>query len=112
MRTYFVLYYDSEESFSMLRDAEAGRVLKALFRYNRDGELPENLKAREALVFSQLRHQHDRERERYERKCAVNKQNIQRRWDKEPEGERELTPEDRELMAFRDSVRERHGIRE
>lgn len=90
MRTYFILHYDSAEAVNMLSDTEAGRLLKALFEYNRTGALPEHLKSGTAILFSQLRAQHDRDRQRYERKCRTNRENIQKRWEKECQEESEL----------------------
>ena len=69
----------------MLSDVEAGRLLKALFEYNRTGALPEHLKNGTAILFAQLRAQHDRDRQRYERKCETNRENIQKRWEKQEE---------------------------
>lgn len=126
MRTYFILHYDSAEAVNMLSDMEAGRLLKALFEYNRTGALPEHLKSGTAILFSQLRAQHDRDRQRYERKCDSNRQSARKRWDKEQEkpvleeeperpknqGEsevRELSSEERQVMEVREAARRRLG---
>lgn len=126
MRTYFILHYDSAEAVNMLSDTEAGRLLKALFEYNRTGALPEHLKSGTAILFSQLRAQHDRDRQRYERKCDSNRQSARKRWDKEQEkpvleeeperpknqGEsevRELSSEEQQVMEVREAARRRLG---
>lgn len=126
MRTYFILHYDSAEAVNMLSDMEAGRLLKALFEYNRTGALPEHLKSGTAILFSQLRAQHDRDRQRYERKCDSNRQSARKRWDKEQEkpvleeeperpknqGEsevRELSSEEQQVMEVREAARRRLG---
>ncbi len=110
MRTYFMLHYDTRDSAMLLRDAELGKVVKALYGYCCDGVLPENLKGMAALFFAQLRGQFDRDREQYDRRCAVNRENIQKRWDREEK--KPLDPRGRELMAMRESIRERQGIRD
>lgn len=126
MRTYFILHYDSAEAVNMLSDMEAGRLLKALFEYNRTGALPEHLKSGTAILFSQLRAQHDRDRQRYERKCDSNRQSARKRWDKEQEkpvleeeperpknqGEseaRELSSDEQQVMEVREAARRRLG---
>lgn len=108
MRTYFMLHYDAKDSVMMLRDAEAGKMLKALFCYCCDGVLPENLKGGAAMLFNQFRHQHDRDQESYDRRCAANRGNIQKRWESKTPTDAEF----RELIAMRDSIRKAQGIQD
>ena len=112
MRTYFIMHFDAEESVMLLRDGEAGKLLKALYSYNCHGVLPENLKGGAAILFSQFRAQHDRDREKYERKCAVNKENIGKRWEKseKPEKPQPVPAEYRDLMELREAKRAMLGV--
>lgn len=109
MRTYFIMHFDSEDSVRMLRDGEAGKLLKALYSYNCHGVLPENLKGGAAILFAQFRAQHDRDRERYQRKCETNRENIEKRWEKQ-EKPTAVPPEYRDLMELREAKRAMMGV--
>ena len=66
MYTSFILYIDMAQPIQTLRDAEAGRLLKAIYRYVETGEVPDNLKGSTAMCFSLIRRTLDRDREKYE----------------------------------------------
>ena len=66
MYTSFILYIDMAQPIQSLRDAEAGRLLKAIYRYVETGEAPDNLKGSTAMCFSLIRRSLDRDREKYE----------------------------------------------
>ena len=107
MRTYFMLHYDTRDSAMLLRDAELGRVVKALYAYCCDGALPENLKGAGALFFNQLRTQFDRDLAQYEKKCGTNRENAQKRWGTD---KRKLTAEDEDLLALQQRLRREKGL--
>lgn len=66
MRTAMLIYFDLLPSLETLSNAEAGKLFKAILRYNVQGVLPEKLGKCEALVFQQLKAQHDRDIKHYE----------------------------------------------
>ena len=55
----FILNADFAEQFSMLSDEDSGKLIKAIFTYETDGEIPE-LPPLIALAFSFIRQQLDR----------------------------------------------------
>ena len=61
MRTAMLIYFDLLPSLETLSNAEAGKLFKAILRYNVQGVLPEKLGKCEALLFQQLKAQHDRD---------------------------------------------------
>lgn len=64
------LYFNYLDDLAGYSDAEFGRMLRALLRYMRDGELPE-LRRREMLVWPMLKSGADRARTQYERLCEL-----------------------------------------
>ena len=71
MKKSFLLYLDMADPIEMLSDAEAGRLMKAVFRYASTGALPEELKAPANICFQFIRRSLDRDQEKYERTCAA-----------------------------------------
>ena len=78
---YFQLFIDNREQFELLSDAQAGRLMKALFAYAESGELPE-LEDDQCLriMFSFLRGNIDREFENYDRRCEQNRANAKKKY--------------------------------
>ena len=66
MRTSFILYTDMCALICKLRDAEAGRVFKAIIHYAFDGEVPANLRGASEVCFEIVRKSLDRDWERYD----------------------------------------------
>lgn len=66
MRTSFILYTDMCALICKLRDAEAGRVFKAIIHYAFDGEIPANLRGASEVCFEIVRKSLDRDWERYD----------------------------------------------
>lgn len=64
----FVLYAEQEEVIKRLSDEQAGKLYKAIFEYNRTGEIPEMEYILE-LVFTPIRQQLDRSKENWEKTC-------------------------------------------
>lgn len=69
MRKSFILYTDMENSVCMLRDTEAGRLLKALYVYMATGALPDNLRGGAGICFDMMRRSIDRDWEKYDAVC-------------------------------------------
>lgn len=78
----FVLYHDFRNWFSLLTDEELGRLIRAIFDYETNKTLPENLNEKEQIAFLMVRDTLDRDREKYERVCNRNKENARVRWEK------------------------------
>lgn len=69
MYNSFILYTDMGPSVQSLRDAEAGRLVKAIYQYVATGELPEGLKSTTAMCFALIRRSLDRDLAKYEEVC-------------------------------------------
>ena len=78
----FVLYNDYIKHIEKLSDEEAGQLFKALFHYSEQNEVP-CLSPRADMAFSFISEQLQRDAEKYEKKCARNRESIQKRWQKE-----------------------------
>ena len=75
----FNAYHSYLKSIEPLNDAERGRLFTALLEYSSTGAEPE-LRGNERYIFPTMREQIDRDREKYEAKCATNSKNIGIRW--------------------------------
>ena len=69
MRTSLILHFDLLPAVDMLSNAEAGKFLKAILHYNVLGVLPDNLGSTSAILFQQIRAQHDRDQKRHQRQA-------------------------------------------
>jgi len=61
----FILYASTERQIGMLTDEEAGRLIKAVFAYNRSGEIPD-LEPLPMMVFSMIQDYMDENSEKWE----------------------------------------------
>lgn len=77
-----LLYTDQKEVFESLSDEQAGRLIKAVFKYDADGEEPD-LDPLLKVVFIPFRQALDRNREKYDHVCKRNADNIAKRWNKD-----------------------------
>jgi len=73
-RKYFAAYHSYLESIAPLDDAERGRLFTACLQYSKSGEAPE-LCGNERFIFACIKPQIDRDGERYEKRCEVNRKN-------------------------------------
>ena len=89
----FVMYRDYREYFSYLSQAEKGDLLDAIFDYAFEGKTGEELSPLASLTFAFVRNQMDRDFEKYDKKCELNKKNGalggRPRKEKEPEVKKE-----------------------
>ncbi len=74
----FLLYNDSKIYFDNCQDEEAGQLIKAIFSYKVDGELPQNLPRGAEMAFYAIRNYLDRDAESYKETCAQNAINGQK----------------------------------
>ena len=78
----FNAYHSYLEAISPLNDEERGRLFTALLLYSKTGECPQ-LTGNERFIFPSMKGQIDRDRQKYEAKCARNRDNVKRRWESE-----------------------------
>ena len=77
-----MLYLDAVEQWDMLSDEQAGKLIKALLRYGKNGERLETNDGMLSMAFSFMAAQLDRDGDKYEKKCLKNAENIRKRWNK------------------------------
>lgn len=78
----FILYLEHQAIFEMLTDEQAGQLIKAIFQYERSGEMPKMDKFIN-LAFIPIMQTLDKNRAKYENTCKKNQENINKRWKKE-----------------------------
>ncbi|MBQ8210600.1 MAG: hypothetical protein IJZ35_08470 [Clostridia bacterium] len=86
----FTLYQDYWEWLKLLTDEELGRLLRAIFIYEREQKMPKNLDSSTVMAFSVIKNKLDSDRIQYEKICSLNKQRAHIRWQKAEE-ERQQT---------------------
>ena len=89
----FIIY---NTSFDFVEDIETmedrGKLLTALFRYSKYGELPDFIQGTLlSAVFKSMRINIDLNNEKYEKRCEQNSENINKRWAKVFIENKELT---------------------
>lgn len=75
MREYFCAYHSMLEATRKLSDAEVGRLFRGLLYYSITGEQPDNLQGREDLLFDVFSQNIDREVDKYNERCRINRTN-------------------------------------
>ena len=70
----FLIYLDYEEHFKLMSDEQLGQLIRAIIEYEKNKEVP-RLDGMVKMAFSFIKAQLDRDREKYEEKCAKNKEN-------------------------------------
>jgi len=79
-RKGFLVYADLADTLEELSDEEAGVLFKAMMTYFVDGSEPKLPRALR-FAFLPVRHQMDRDREKYDRRCERNRENVRKRWE-------------------------------
>jgi len=79
MKNSFIIYYDYAEHFALLSDEELGRLIRAMFLYDKDGTLPQ-FDGMLKMAFSFIKTQLDIDKEKFEKVCERNRNNIKKRW--------------------------------
>lgn len=74
MKNSSILYHDWEDAVSSMPDAQAGQLFKALFAYEKRGELPQGDPAVQ-IAFSFMRTALDANRDKYDEQVEKNRQN-------------------------------------
>lgn len=78
----FILYLEQQEVFEMLTDEEAGKLIKAIFEYEKTRKISE-VERPIQIAFMPIKIVLDKNREKYNKKVEANKKNIEKRWNKE-----------------------------
>lgn len=73
----FLIYLDYQEQFELLTDEQAGQLIKAIIKYEKQGETIE-LDGMTKMAFSFIKTQLDRDREKYQAKCEKNRENAKK----------------------------------
>ncbi len=81
----FSLCLDYWDWFKLLTDEEMGRLLRAIFCYERDGVEPDDSDEKLKIFFCMIKESLDRERKHHEAICNRNKENANLRWKKAKE---------------------------
>jgi hypothetical protein len=74
----FLLYKDKSEMFDVMDDVQAGRLIKAIFKYETTGEVPDDPMT--LILFLSIKPSLDEADIKYERKCKKNAENADKRW--------------------------------
>lgn len=78
----FLLYTSQIGIFDKLTDEQAGKLIKAIYRYELTREYP-NLDFGLDMAFTSIKIVLDKNREKYRNKCKKNKENADKRWGKD-----------------------------
>lgn len=81
MKDGFIIYKQQFEPIKDLPDANAGRLFKALFEYQKTGKVPE-LDPVTKMAFNFFRNQFDLDNKKYIDRCNKAKESINKRWNK------------------------------
>ena len=73
MKGTFILYTEMHEQMDLLTDEQAGKLIKAVFHYKADMELPE-MDSVTAMVFAFIRQKLDRDEKKYDEVCEKHRQ--------------------------------------
>ena len=78
-RPGFLLYLNQKTIIDELTDAEAGILIKALYEYEQNKNVPK-LEKMLKIIFLQFKNNLNNDEKKYEEKCAKNKENIENYW--------------------------------
>lgn len=76
----FLLYADDADLFAQLDDVGRSSVIMALFEYFINGTIPDNMDSTRHMVFSVIKRNIDRDREKYQRTCEKKRESQRQRW--------------------------------
>lgn len=86
MEKSFILYASYYDILSGLNDEKLGKLLRALFLYNREEEV-EKLPPDIQMAFSFIKRDMDANRLKYKETCERRRESANKRWSKEKEAE-------------------------
>jgi hypothetical protein len=76
----FILHKDSLSILDKMEDKQAGQLFKAIYYYQINNRLPEDIDPVLDLLATTFINQFKRDQEKYEEKCRKNKENAKKRW--------------------------------
>lgn len=79
----FLLYHNLFPMIEELNDEDVGNVIKSIFRYSINGEIPKYEKASvKSMLFIAIKNSIDINNEKYVEKCQKSRESILKRWQK------------------------------
>ena len=85
MKKSFVMYHDYWNWFKLLTDEELGKLVRAVFLYEREQNEPQSLDEKLDILFCMIKETLDYDRAKYESVCNKNKANAKLRWQRSKE---------------------------
>ena len=76
----FIIHIDNFKQWDMLDDVQAGKLIKALFRYAKSGETPEFSDGMTMMAFSFISEQLNRDMEKFQETCQKRSDAARKRW--------------------------------
>lgn len=74
MKNSFLIYYEYEEQLSILSDEELGQLIRAIFKYEKNNEIPKFTGVLQ-IAFLFIKGNLDRDREKYDKRCETSANN-------------------------------------
>ena len=74
MKNSFLIYYEYEEQLSILSDEELGQLIRAIFKYEKNNEIPKFTGVLQ-MAFLFIKGNLDRDREKYDKRCETSANN-------------------------------------
>lgn len=84
-KTFFVMYHDYWNWFKLLTDDELGKLIRAVFLYEREKKEPASLDEKLNILFCMIKETLDKDRSKYESVCSKNRENAKLRWQRTKE---------------------------
>lgn len=101
----FILYTDYYQYFKELTDEELGEVFRAVFEYQRGGEIKIFKQKYMHFLFILIKNNLDRDNDKYDKMCERNRQNAIKRWDTKIQKTKKTEPK-MPNMEFKDAIDE------
>lgn len=83
----FLIYLDYEEQFNLLNDEQAGKLIKAIIKYEKENTIPDIKDGIIKMAFSFIKAQLDRDREKWNdektKRSHAGKKGMAKRWQKD-----------------------------
>lgn len=96
----FILYNNMYDMLEDLSNEDLGEVIKSIFRYSINDEVPEYEKGSvKAIIFKSIKNSIDINNKKYKERCIKNAENAKKRWDKIVYDNQELTKEEYERLT-------------
>lgn len=84
-KTFFIMHHNYWNWFKLLTDEELGKLIRAVFLYEKEQKEPQTLDEKLTILFFMIKDALDKDRAKYESVCNKNKANAEIRWQKTKE---------------------------